>query len=165
MVEEASFQFRFKKIVELKNLKILDEINYIDLMSEDYQNTCNYLNYAEHLLILASTFTCCVSIFAFGSLVCAPVGIVSSAIGLKICAITANIKRYKSVIKKNKKKHDKIVLLEKDKSNTIEVLISKSLIDSYISHGEFASVNNVLKENNEIKKEIINPKTSVEYAI
>ena len=57
------------------------------------------------------------------------------------------------------------MLLEKDKSNTIEVLISKSLIDSYISHGEFASVNNVLKENNEIKKEIINPKTSVEYAI
>ena len=57
------------------------------------------------------------------------------------------------------------MLLEKDKSNTIEVLISKSLIDSYISHGEFASVNDVLKENNEIKKEIINPKTSVEYAI
>ena len=57
------------------------------------------------------------------------------------------------------------MLLEKDKSNTIEVLISKSLIDSYISHAEFASVNNVLKENNEIKKEIINPKTSVEYAI
>ena len=165
MVEEASFQFRFKKIVELKNLKILDEINYIDLMSEDYQNTCNYLNYAEYLLILASTFTCCVSTFAFGSLVCAAVGIASSAIGLKICAITANIKRYKSIIKKNKKKHDKILLLEKDKSNTIEVLISKSLIDSYISHGEFASVNNVLKENDEIKKEIINPKTSVEYAI
>ena len=134
-------------------------------MSEDYKNTCNYLNYAEHLLILASAFTCCVSIFAFGSLVCAPVGIASFAIGLKVCAITARIKRYKSIIKKNKKKHDKIVLLEKDKSNTIEVLISKSLIDSYISHGEFASVNNVLKENNEIKKEIINPKTSVEYAI
>ena len=57
------------------------------------------------------------------------------------------------------------MLLEKDKSNTIEVLISTFLIDSYISHGEFASVNNVLKENNEIKKEIINPKTSVEYAI
>ena len=35
--------------------------------------------------------------------------------------------------------------------NTIEVLISKALIDSYISHDEFLSVNNVLREYNEIK--------------
>ena len=35
------------------------------------------------------------------------------------------------MIKKKKKKHDKIVLLLKDKLNTVEVLISKSLIDSW----------------------------------
>ena len=40
------------------------------------------------------------------------------------------------IIKKKKKKHDKIVLLGKSKLNTIEVLISKVLIDSYISHDE-----------------------------
>ena len=55
---------------------------------------------------------------------------------IKIFAITAGIKKYKSIIKK-KKNHDKIVLLEKDKLNTIEVLISKALIDSYISHDKF----------------------------
>ena len=38
-----------------------------------------------------------------------------------------------------------IVLSEKDKLNTIEVLISKTLIDTYISHDEFVSVNNVLR--------------------
>ena len=53
----------------------------------------------------------------------------SSALGLKICAITAAIEKYKSVIKKKKKKHDKIVLLAKSKLNSIEVLISKVLID------------------------------------
>ena len=37
--------------------------------------------------------------------------------GLKICAITAGIKKYKSIIKKKKKKYDKIVLLEKVKSH------------------------------------------------
>ena len=36
----------------------------------------------------------------------------------------------KSSIKKNKKKHKEIVLLGKAKLNTMEVLISKSLIDS-----------------------------------
>ena len=43
----------------------------------------------------------------------------------KICAITSGIKSYKSIIKE-KKKHYKIVLLGKDKLNTIEVLISIS---------------------------------------
>ena len=53
----------------------------------------------------------------------------SSALRLKICAITAAIEKYKSSIKKKKKKHDKIVLLAKSKLNSIEVLISKVLID------------------------------------
>ena len=82
-----------------------------------------------------------------------PVGITSSAVGLKICAITAGIKKYKSIIKKKNKKHDEIVLLEKAKSNAIEILISKSLIDAFISHDEFVSVDNVLREYNEMKKE------------
>ena len=46
--------------------------------------------------------------------------------------------------------------LGKDKLNTNEVLISKALIDSYISHDEFISVNNVLREYNEIKEQIKN---------
>ena len=51
-----------------------------------------------------------------------------------------------SIIEKKKKKQDQIELLEKPKLNTIEVLISKSLIDSYISHDKFVSVNNVLRK-------------------
>ena len=127
------------------------------------QKTRKYSNYVEHLLILASTITGCVSISAFASLVHVPVGNRSSAIEIKVCAITAGIKKYKSIIKKKKKKHDKIVLLGKDKLNTIEVLISKALIDSYISHDEFVSVYNVLREFNEMKEEIKNIEFSVEY--
>ena len=43
------------------------------------------------------------------------------------------------------------MLLGKGNLNTIEVLISKALIDSYISHDEFVSVNNVLREYDEVK--------------
>ena len=75
------------------------------------------------MLILVSTVTGCVSISAFLSLVCVPMGIASSAVGIKICAVTAGIKNYKPIIKKNKKKHDKIVLLGKTKLDAIEVLI------------------------------------------
>ena len=61
--------------------------------------------------------------------------------------------------------HDKIVLMGKDKLNTIEVLIFKSLIDSYISHDKFISVNIILREYNEIKNKMKNSETSVEYII
>ena len=45
-----------------------------------------------------------------------------------------------------------MVLLGKDKLKTIEVLISKALIDSYITHDEFISVNNVVRGYNEMKR-------------
>ena len=61
---------------------------------------------------------------------------------------------YKSIIKKKKKKHDKIALPAQTKSNSIEVLIPKSLISSYISPDELVLVNNVLKEHDNRKEEI-----------
>ena len=80
-------------------------------MSKKHKKVCGVLNYIEHLLILASIVTGCVSISDFSSLLGIPVGITSSAIGLEICVVTAGIKKYKSIIKKKKKKHDKIILL------------------------------------------------------
>ena len=45
-------------------------------------------------------------------------------------------------------------MLGNDKLNSIDALISKALIDWYISHDEFLSVNNELREYNEKYKEI-----------
>ena len=56
-----------------------------------------------------------------------------------------------------------IVWLGKAKLNAIQVLISKALIDSYISHRKLVSVNNALRECNEMKESIRCPETSVEY--
>ena len=57
------------------------------------------------------------------------------------------------------------MLLGKDKLNTIEILISKALIDSCINHDVFVLLNNVLREYNEMKNEIKSLQNSVEYAI
>ena len=81
-----------------------------------------------------------------------PIRITSSALELKICAITTGIKKYKSTIKNKKKKHDKIVLLAKSKLNSIEVIISKAVIDSFISHDEFVSINNGQSEYDKMRK-------------
>ena len=52
------------------------------------------------MLILVSTVTGCASISAFTSLICVPLGIAISAAEIKILAITAGIKKYESIRKK-----------------------------------------------------------------
>ena len=82
-------------------------------MSKKHKNVCTTLNYMEHFLILLSVVTGCIPISVFLSFLGIPIGVKSSALGLKICGITAGIKQYKSIIKKKKKKHDETVFLAK----------------------------------------------------
>ena len=72
-------------------------------MGKKHKKVCTTLNFIEHLLIVASTLTGCVSISAFASLVGIAVDIASSVLRLKICARTAGIEKYKSAIKKRRK--------------------------------------------------------------
>ena len=82
MSEEASLEFRLRKIDETRNY-LLDEIKHNDLMSEMYKKICKYLNYVENFPILSSAITGCVSISAFTSLVRVAVCITSYALGIK----------------------------------------------------------------------------------
>ena len=50
-------------------------------------------------------------------------------------------------------------MLAKSTLNSMEVLISKALINTNISHDEFVLINNVLKEYGNMKQEIKNVKT------
>ena len=52
-------------------------------MRKKHKEACGNLNYFEHSLLFISAVTGCVSIFAFASLVGIPIGITSSALGLK----------------------------------------------------------------------------------
>ena len=69
-----------------------------DLMNKKYKKVWTDLNCIEQ-----STVTGCISISAFASLIFGSVGSASSAVGLKICGIITVIKRYQSVIEKEKK--------------------------------------------------------------
>ena len=76
------------------------------MISKKHKKVSTIVNYIEHFLILASTVTGVFQfLFCFFSLHGVSVRIMSSAIGLKICAITAQIKNYKSIIKKKKKEN------------------------------------------------------------
>ena len=79
----------------------IEEIKQDELISKKHKKFYKILNYTEHLLILASAVTGCVSISAFACSVGILVGIVSYA--AKTCVVTAGIKKYKSVIKKKRR--------------------------------------------------------------
>ena len=135
--ERISQEFRLKNIEETTS-DLIEEINRNELTSKKgFHNSKLYWT--------LSTITGCISISLFASLVGIPIGITSVAIGLKICAITAGIKKHKSIIKKKKKKHYKLALLTKSKSNSTEILISKTLIESVISLDELVLINNAWK--------------------
>ena len=65
-------------------------------MSKKHKKVCATRNYIEYFLILTSTITGCILISAFSSLIGIPIGITSSAIELKICAVTTEMKKFKS---------------------------------------------------------------------
>ena len=100
--ENIGQEFRLKNIDETRNY-LIEKINQNELMSKKHKKVCTTLNYIEHFLILTSTIAGYVSISYFASLFGIPIGITSSAIGLKICARSAGIKKYKSLIKKKKR--------------------------------------------------------------
>ena len=133
--ENISQEFRLKNIGGTVNY-LLEEIKQNEFMSRKHNKVCTTLNYIESFLILAPTITRYIPISAFDYFIGIPIGITRSSIWLKICVITAGIKKYKPIIKEKKRRHDKIILLARSKLKCIEVFISKALIDSNISYDE-----------------------------
>ena len=86
--ENTSQEFRLKKIDETRS-HFIEDIKQNDLMSKKHKKVCLVLNYIEHLLMLASAVTGCIS--AFASLVDIPIVNASFTVGLKICAITPEL--------------------------------------------------------------------------
>ena len=72
-------------------------------MSEKHIKVSKALNYFEHIFIFIFALSGFVSISVFPSLIGIPVGITSSALELKTCAIIVGVKKYTSNIKKNRK--------------------------------------------------------------
>ena len=62
------------------------------------------------------------------------------------------------VIRKKKKKHNKIIMLAKTKLNSIETLMSQALIDLDISHEEFKTIVYDKKKYEQMKESIRNTK-------
>ena len=163
-------------IIELTNVNKyrLDEINKIrDYFNNEIKERKDIIKKLNKYLV---SFDYLDKIFialpaSFGrlsivvKLVGTPVGIADSSLTLILTIGTGISKSLLNVTKKRKKKHNKIIVLAKNKLNMIDTLLSSALNDSEISHEEFTNIINEaniyenIKEN--IKELTIEPITTL----
>ena len=92
-------------------------------------------------LIVLSITTGSISIASFATVIRAPVGIISASFSLAFSISTGIVKKLLKTTW-NKKKHNKIVMLARNKLNSIESKISEVLINNEISHEDVMTIIN-----------------------
>ena len=126
-------KFRLDEISKIENY-FIEEINQRKSCSKKLSKYVAVFDYIDQALIVLSATSGGVSIISFTTIVGAPVGIASASFTLIFSLSTGITKKLLNITRKKKKKHDKILMLVKSKLNSIETLISQTLIDMDISH-------------------------------
>ena len=142
----------------------LDEINkirdYFNNEIKERKDVIKKLNkylvsfdYLDKIFITLSASFGTLSIASYASVAGIPADITSASLTLVFTIGTGISKSLLKLTKKRKKKHNKIIVLAKNKLNTIDALLSSALNDSEISHEEFTNIINeeniyeIIKEN------------------
>ena len=129
-------KFRLSEISKIENY-FQEEINQRKTSSKKLSKYVTAFDYIDNVLIVLGATRGGVSIIFFMSVVGAPVGISSVSFTLIFSLTTGIIKKLLSITRNKKKKHDKILMLTRNKLNSIETLIPQALIDMGKSHEEF----------------------------
>ena len=143
-------QFRLNKINEIKDYFIA-EIKERELMSKRLSKYIASFDYFDKSLIVLSVATSSISIASFATVIGAPVGIISASCSLAFSITTGFVKE---LLKNNKKKPNKIVMLARSKLNSIESKISEIFINNEISHEDFMTIMYEEKKYRELKENI-----------
>ena len=148
-------KFRLSEIIGIENY-FHQEINQRKSYSKKLNKYVTAFDYIDKVLIALSATSGGVSIISFTSIIGGPVGIAGASSTLIFSLKTGIVKKLLNIIRNNKKKHDKILMLAKSKPNSIETLISQVLVDLDISHEEFITILNEKDKYEKIKSNLIN---------
>ena len=132
------------------------EINERKSYIEKLNKYITIFEYINKILITLSATSGGVSITAFISIVGVAVGIASASFTLIFSIAKGIIKILLKITRNKKKMHDNILMLAKSKLNSIEILISKALNDTDITHEELTMILNEKDKYDKMKYKIIN---------
>ena len=91
-------------------------------------------DYIDNSLIVLSVATGSISIASFGTVIGAPLGMISESCSLAFSVTRGFVKKFLKTTGNKKKKHNKIVMLTRSKLNSIKSKISEALINNEINH-------------------------------
>ena len=134
-------QFRLNKINEIKDYFIA-EIRERELMSKNLSKYIASFEYFDKSLIVLSVATGSISTAPFATVNEAPAGIMSASCSLTFSITTGFVKKFLKTIRNEKKKQYKVVMLTRNKLNSIESKISEALISNEISHEDLMTILN-----------------------
>ena len=128
-----SQQFRLNKIGEIEDY-FITEIKEREVMSRKLSKYIYFFYYFDKSLIVLSVTSGSISIASFIGI---PVGTASASVSLAFSLCTGLVKKLLKATRNKKKKHNKIVMLARNKLNSIESKTSEALINNQISHEDF----------------------------
>ena len=153
MIELLKEYLIMNNIIELIDLNKyrLDEINeirdYFNNEIKERKDIIKKLNkylvsfdYLDKIFITLSASFGTLSKASYASVVGIPAGITGASLTLVFTIGMGISKSLLKLTKKRKKKHNKIILLAKNKLNAIDTLLSSALNGSEISHEEFSNI-------------------------
>ena len=132
-------EYRLNQINKIKdyfNTEINERKNIIKKLNK-YLVSFHYL---DKIFITLSASFGALSIASYATVIGIPVGIAGSSLTLAFTISTGINKSFLQVTKKKKKKHNKIMVLAKNKLNMIDALLFNALNDLKISHEEFSNI-------------------------
>ena len=141
-------KYSLNEIAKIENY-FIEEINQRNSCRKKLIEYVPAFDYLDKILVVLSATSGGVSIISFISIVEAPVGIASASLILIFSLATGIIKKFLSITRNKKKKHDKSLMLAKSKLSSIETLVSQVLIDTEVNHEEFITI---LKEKDKYEK-------------
>ena len=141
---------RLSEIIGIENY-FYEEINQRKSCSKKLNKYVTAFDFIDKVLIVLSATSSGVSIISFTSIVGAPVGIASASFTLIFLLTTGIGKKLLTITRNKKKKHDKILILAKNKLNSIETVLSRALIDMEISHEEYSTILKVKDKHERMK--------------
>ena len=111
-------------------------------------------DYIDNSLIVLSVATGSISIASFGTVIGAPLGMISESCSLAFSVTRGFVKKFLKTTGNKKKKHNKIVMLTRSKLNSIKSKISEALINNEINHEDFMTILNEKTKYREFKESI-----------
>ena len=146
-------QFRLNKISEIED-NFITEIKERELMSKKLSKYISFFDYFDKSLIVLSVTSGSISIASFATVIGIPIGITSASLSLAFSLCTGLVKKLLKATRNKKKKHNKIVVLARNRLNRIESKISEALINNQISHEDFITIINEERNYRELKESI-----------